>query len=82
MVKVEKFDKKDFIQCSSCLKSTEEIDVFKIEMGKTPNQTSSFKLCYKCLCDLGCQIIGIQAQENCVNKNIKKISNETSPLYF
>lgn len=60
MVDVEKMDgKEEFIQCSSCLKSTEETDIYKIEVGKTKHQTSILKLCYECLMNLGNQIYEI-----------------------
>lgn len=60
MVNVEKMDsKEEFIQCSSCLKSTEETDIYKIEVGKTKHQTSILKLCHECLMDLGNQIYEI-----------------------
>jgi hypothetical protein len=60
MVNVGKMnDKEEFIQCSSCLKSTEETDIYKIEVGKTKHQTSILKLCHECLMDLGNQIYEI-----------------------
>ncbi len=64
MVNVEKLDdNEEFIQCSSCLKSTEETDVYKIEVGKTKNQTIILKLCRDCLMDLGNQIYEIYKEE-------------------
>lgn len=42
----------EFIQCSSCMKSSEEADIYKIEVGKTMRQTSILKLCKGCLNDL------------------------------
>lgn len=60
MVNVEKMDgKEEFIQCSSCLKSTEEADIYKIEVGKSKHQTSILKLCHECLMDLGNRIYEI-----------------------
>lgn len=60
MVNIEKLNgNEEFIQCSSCLKSTEETDIYKIEIGKTKYQTSTLKLCQECLINLGNQICGI-----------------------
>ena len=57
MVNVEKMNgEEEFIQCSSCMKSTEEADIYKIEVGKTKRQTSILKLCHECLMNLGNQI--------------------------
>lgn len=52
MIDIELMDKEEFRQCSSCLKSTEETDVYKIEIGKTMRQTSTLKLCSECLKEL------------------------------
>lgn len=61
MVNAEKMNgEEEFIQCSSCMKSTEETDVYKIEVGKTKQQTSIFKLCHECLMDLGNKILNIE----------------------
>ena len=49
----------EFIQCASCMKSTEETNIYKIEIGKTIRQTSILKLCHECLMDLGNQIYNI-----------------------
>lgn len=59
MVNVEKMNDKEFIQCVSCMKSTEETEIYKIAVGKTKHQTSSLKLCHECLMDLGNQIYEI-----------------------
>lgn len=59
MVNVELMDKEDFIQCTSCMKSTEETDIYKIEVGKTTRQTTILKLCADCLKELGNQIYKI-----------------------
>ena len=59
MVEVKKLDRQEFLQCSSCLKSTEDIDIYKIEVGKTKRQTSILKLCQNCLVQLGDQIYNI-----------------------
>ena len=45
-----------FIQCSSCMKSSEETNIYKIEVGKTIRQTSVLKLCRNCLKELNMQI--------------------------
>jgi len=64
MVNVEKLDGNEkFVQCSSCLKSTEETDVYIIEVGKTKKQTTLLKLCRDCLMDLGNQIYEIYREE-------------------
>lgn len=60
MVNIEKLNgNEEFVQCSSCLKNTEEIDIYKIEVGKTQYQTSILKLCQECLLNLGNQIYEI-----------------------
>ena len=60
MVNIEKMNgEEEFIQCASCMKSTEETDIYKIEVGKTKRQTSILKLCHECLMDLGNQIYEI-----------------------
>lgn len=59
MVNVEKMNDEEFIQCASCMKSTEETNIYKIEIGKTKRQTSILKLCHECLTDLGNQIYNI-----------------------
>ena len=60
MVNVEKMNgEEEFVQCASCMKSTEETDIYKIEVGKTKRQTSILKLCHECLMDLGNQIYEI-----------------------
>lgn len=46
----------EFIQCSSCMRSSEETDIYKIEVGKTIRQTSVLKLCRNCLKELNMQI--------------------------
>lgn len=57
MVNIEKMNGNErFIQCSSCMKSSEQIDIYKIKVGKTMRQTSILKLCYECLKDLNEQI--------------------------
>lgn len=59
MVNVERMNDEEFIQCASCMKSTEETEIYKIEVGKTKRQTSIMKLCRDCLMDLGNQIYEI-----------------------
>lgn len=59
MVNVERMNDEEFIQCASCMKSTEEAEIYKIEVGKTKRQTSIIKLCRECLMDLGNQIYEI-----------------------
>lgn len=46
----------EFNQCSGCLRSSEETDIYKIEVGKTIRQTSVLKLCRNCLKELNMQI--------------------------
>lgn len=52
MINIELMDEEEFRQCGSCLKSTEETDIYKIEIGKTMRQTSTLKLCSECLKEL------------------------------
>jgi len=69
MVNVKKLDgNEEFIQCSSCLESTEKTDIYKIEVGKTKNQTTILKLCRDCLMDLGNQIYEIYQEETRNNR--------------
>lgn len=64
MVNIEQSNgDEEFTQCSSCLKSTEETEVYIIEVGKTKNQTTLLKLCRDCLMDLGNQIYKIYQEE-------------------
>lgn len=56
MVKIEKVDEveqaQEYLQCSSCLKSNEDTDMFRIIIGKTIQQTTTIKLCEECMRDL------------------------------
>lgn len=65
MVKIKKMNREDFWQCSSCLRSTEEIDMYEIKIGKNLNQQYSVtRLCYNCLCDLQRNIILLENDRN------------------
>lgn len=52
MIKIEKSKEDEFMQCSSCLCSNENKEIYKIQIGKSERQTTTIKLCYECLCDL------------------------------
>ena len=43
----------EYQQCSSCLKSNEDdVNIFRIVIGKNYRQTTSIKLCEECMRDL------------------------------
>ena len=47
----------EYLQCSSCLKSNEDnVNIFRIMVGKYPRQTTCIKLCEECMRYLGTEI--------------------------
>lgn len=64
MVKVSLMTNEDFSQCSSCLKNNEETNIYKVEIGKTPQNVSVVKLCNECLLELDKQITAIVNTNN------------------
>ena len=43
----------EYLQCSSCLKSNEDdVNIFRIVIGKNYRQTTCIKLCEECMRDL------------------------------
>lgn len=61
MIKIEEIDRNDFCQCSSCLMSTEKINMYEIHVGKNlKNQSSTTRLCWRCLKDLENKITNIK----------------------
>lgn len=58
MLKIFETDINDeYLQCSSCLKSNEDnVNIFRIMVGKYPKQTTCIKLCNECMEQLGIEI--------------------------
>lgn len=43
----------EYLQCSSCLRSNEDdVNIFRIVVGKNYRQTTCIKLCEECMRDL------------------------------
>ncbi len=42
----------EYLQCSSCLKDNNDVEMFKLIIGKDIRQTTTIKLCEDCLRDL------------------------------
>lgn len=53
MVKGFKVRKDEYTQCTSCLCDNTKNDIYAIKIGKTYRQTTTIKLCYDCLSELG-----------------------------
>lgn len=54
MISIEKADsiEQEYLQCSSCLKCNDDLQMFKLIIGKSMRQTITIKLCEECMCDL------------------------------
>lgn len=54
MINIEKADniEKEYLQCTSCLKSKDDSKIFKIVIGKNINQITIIGLCEECMCNL------------------------------
>ena len=54
MVEIIETDREnEYLQCSSCLKSNEDdVNIFRLIVGKNPRQTTCIKLCEECMRDL------------------------------
>lgn len=54
MIKIEKADniEQEYLQCSSCLKCNDDLDMFELIIGKNMRQTTTIKLCEECVRDL------------------------------
>jgi hypothetical protein len=54
MINIEKTDsiEQEYLQCSSCLKCNDDLNMFKIIVGKNMRQTTTVKLCEECMRDL------------------------------
>lgn len=54
MINIEKTDsiEQEYLQCSSCLKCNDDLNMFKIIVGKNMRQTTTLKLCEECMRDL------------------------------
>lgn len=51
MVKIEEAEniEQEYLQCTSCLKSNENVKMYRLLIGKTIYQTINIKLCKNCL---------------------------------
>lgn len=54
MIGIEKADniEQEYLQCSSCLKCNDDLDMFRLIIGKNMKQTTTVKLCEECMRDL------------------------------
>lgn len=54
MISIEKANdiEQEYLQCSSCLKCNDDVDMFRLIIGKNMKQTTSIKLCEECMRDL------------------------------
>lgn len=54
MINVEKAKciEQEYLQCSSCLKCNDDVDMFKFIIGKDMRQTTTIKLCKECIHNL------------------------------
>lgn len=54
MINIEKTDsiEQEYLQCTSCLKCNDDLNMFKIIVGKNMRQTTTVKLCEECMRDL------------------------------
>ena len=54
MINIEKTDniEQEYLQCSSCLKCNDDLDMFRLTIGKNMRQTITIKLCEECMHDL------------------------------
>lgn len=54
MIDIEKTDniENEYLQCSSCLKCNDDLDMFRLSIGKNMRQTTTIKLCEECMRDL------------------------------
>lgn len=49
MIKIFEGDNEEYLQCSSCLESNDNINIFKLLIGKSMKQITTIKLCEDCL---------------------------------
>lgn len=54
MISIEKANniEKEYLQCSSCLKCNDDVDIFKLIIGKDLRHTTTIKLCEECMREL------------------------------
>lgn len=54
MISIEKVDniEQEYLQCSSCLKCNDDLQMFKLIIGKSMRQTTTIRLCEECMRDL------------------------------
>lgn len=54
MISIEKANniEQEYLQCSSCLKCNDDVDMFRLIVGKDMRQTTIIKLCEECMHDL------------------------------
>lgn len=51
MISINKVNKEECCQCTSCQCENEDTDIYKIDIGKDERQTVVFRLCYECMCN-------------------------------
>lgn len=52
MISIDGYDKEEYVQCQSCLRSNEEHEIKRIKIGQTERQTVTLKLCKDCASEL------------------------------
>lgn len=54
MISIGKVDniEQEYLQCSSCLKCNDDLQMFKLIIGKSMRQTTTIRLCEECMRDL------------------------------
>lgn len=63
MVNIEKLAEDTAECCTSCHCTVDQKDIYKVEVGKTEQQTMSIKLCYDCMLLLGNEAYEIYRKE-------------------
>lgn len=54
MIDIEKTRsiEEEYLQCSSCLKCNDDLDMFELSIGENKRQTTTIRLCEECMRDL------------------------------
>ena len=54
MIDIEKTGsiEEEYLQCSSCLKCNDDLDMFELSIGENKRQTITIRLCEECMRDL------------------------------
>lgn len=62
MVEIVETDvENECLQCSSCLKNNEDdVNIFRLIVGRNPRQTTCIELCEECMRDLKIDMDGLE----------------------